>query len=102
MSGERRNGGGADAATMSTSHDIMANCRSHWDSVADVSGGLTGILLRGNSWIAIRVRLETGRDAREAMLYRWYRDRLREGISEAVAKRGPKIVVTMAGSVPDA
>lgn len=60
------------------------------------SGGPTGIHLRGNSWIEMRVRPETSRDAREAMLYRWYRDRLRERIPEMIAKWEPRIGVTVA------
>lgn len=42
------------------------------------------------------VRPATGRDAREAMLYRWYRARLRERIPEMVAKWEPKVGVTVA------
>ena len=57
--------------------------------------GATGIRLRGNSWIEMRVRPDTGRDAREAMLYRWYRARLRERLPEMVAKWEPKIGVTV-------
>ena len=44
----------------------------------------------------MRVRPETGRDAREAMLYRWYRARLGECIPEMVAKWEPRIGVTVA------
>ena len=60
------------------------------------SGGPLGIHLRGNSWIEMRVRPETSRDAREALLYRWYRDRLRERIPEMVATWEPRIGVTVA------
>lgn len=58
--------------------------------------GATGIRLRGNAWIEMRVRPDTGRDAREAKLYRWYRDRLRERIPEMIAKWEPKIGVRVA------
>ena len=58
--------------------------------------GTTGIRLRGNSWIEMRVRPGAGRDAREAALYRWYRARLRERIPEMIAKWEPKIGVTVA------
>ena len=60
------------------------------------SKGRTGIRLRGNAWIEMRVRPNTGRDAREAKLYRWYRDRLRKRIPEMIAKWEPKIGVTVA------
>ena len=56
----------------------------------------TGIGLRGNARIEMRVRPNTGRDAREAILYRWYRARLRERIPEMVAKWEPRIGVTVA------
>lgn len=61
-----------------------------------VTKGATGIRLRGNAWIEMRVRHGTARDAREAMLYRWYRARLRERIPEMVAKWEPRIGVTVA------
>jgi len=60
------------------------------------SGGPTGIRLRDNAWMEMRVRPSTDRDGREAMLYRWYRARLRERIPEMVAKWEPKIGVTVA------
>ena len=41
----------------------------------------------------MRVRSGTGRKAREALLYQWYRDRLRERIPEMVAKSEPTIGV---------
>ena len=44
----------------------------------------------------MRVRPSTGRDAREAMLYSWYRARLRERIPEMVTKWEPRIGVTVA------
>ena len=59
------------------------------------SKSTTGIRLRNNAWIEMRVRPETSRDAREAMLYQWYRVRLRERIPEIVAKWEPRIGVTV-------
>ena len=61
-----------------------------------VSNGPTGIRLRDNAWMEMRVRPSTGHDAREAMLYRWYRAQLRERIPEMVAKWEPRIGVTVA------
>ena len=60
-----------------------------------VSGGSTGIRLRNNGWMEMRVRPSADRDGREAMLYRWYRTRLRDRIPEMVAKWEPKIGVTV-------
>ena len=60
------------------------------------SGGRTGIRLRGRAWIEMRVRPNTGRDAREAMLYRWYRAQLRERVPEMVSKWEPRVGVTVA------
>lgn len=60
------------------------------------SRGPTGIRLRGNSWIELRVRPDTSPDAREAVLYRWYRARLRERIPGIIAKWEPKVGVTVA------
>ena len=61
-----------------------------------VSNGPTGIRLRDNAWIEMRARASNGRDAREALLYSWYRARLRERIPEMVAKWEPRIGVTVA------
>ena len=44
----------------------------------------------------MRVRPNTGRDAREAMLYSWYRAQLGERIPELIAKWEPRIGVTVA------
>ena len=55
----------------------------------------TGIRLRDNAWMEMRVRPDTGRDAREAMLYSWYRAQLRERIPELIAKWEPRIDVTV-------
>ncbi len=41
----------------------------------------------------MRLRPATGRDAREAMLYRWYRARLRERVPEIIAKWEPRLGV---------
>ena len=60
------------------------------------SDGATGIRIRGIAWIEMRVRPATGRDAREAMLYEWYRDRLRERIPGIVAKWESRIGVKVA------
>ena len=68
--------------------------RYRMDVVA--TDGPTGIRLRGNSWIEMRVRRGTSRDGREALLYRWYRDRMRERIPEMLAKWEPRIGVTVA------
>jgi len=60
------------------------------------STGPTGIRLRDKAWIEMRVRPDAGRDAREAMLYSWYRARLRERIPELIAKWEPRIDVSVA------
>ena len=54
-----------------------------------------GIRLRNNAWMEMRVRPATGRDAREALLYRWYRAQLRERIPEMVTKWESRIGVTV-------
>ncbi len=60
------------------------------------STGRTGIRLRNNAWLEMRVRPATGRDAREAMLYRWYRARLRDRVPEIIAEWEPRIGVQVA------
>ena len=60
------------------------------------STGQTGIRLRDNAWMEMRVRPSADRDAREAMLYSWYRAQLRERIPEMVAKWEPRIGVKVA------
>ena len=60
------------------------------------STGPTGIRLRDNAWMEMRARPSADRDGREAVLYQWYRARLRERIPEMVAKWEPKIGVTVA------
>ena len=54
-----------------------------------------GIRLRNNAWMEMRVRPATDRDAREALLYRWYRAQLRERIPEMVTKWESRIGVTV-------
>ena len=61
-----------------------------------MSNGPTGIRLRDNARMEMRVRPSTDRAARETMLYRWYRAQLREHIPQMVAKWEPKIGVTVA------
>lgn len=60
------------------------------------SPNLTGVRLKGNAWIELRVRRGTGRDAREAKLYAWYRARLRERIPAWASKWEPEIGVRVA------
>ena len=63
-----------------------------------VSSGPTGIRLRDNAWIEMRVHSSNARDARdarEAMMYAWYRARLRERIPAMVANWEPRIGVTV-------
>ena len=60
------------------------------------STGRTGIRLRDNAWMEMRVRPATRRARREAILYQWYRARLRERIPEIVAKWEPRIGVEVA------
>ena len=60
------------------------------------STGRTGIRLRNNAWMEMRVRPATGRDAREAILYGWYRACLRERVPEIIAEWEPRIGVSVA------
>ncbi len=60
------------------------------------SRGRTGVRLRGNAWIEMRIRPGAGRDAREALLYAWYRARLREHIPAWAAKWEPRLGVKVA------
>ncbi len=55
-----------------------------------------GIHLRNNAWMEMRVRASSAPAAREALLYQWYRARLRERIPGLVAKWEPRIGVTVA------
>ena len=61
-----------------------------------VSNAPMGIRLRNNAWMEMRARPSTGHNARETMLYSWYRAQLRERIPEIVAKWEPRIGVTVA------
>ncbi|WP_423926925.1 M48 family metallopeptidase [Candidatus Palauibacter sp.] len=61
-----------------------------------VSDGPPAIRLPNASWMEMRVRPGTDRDAREAILYRWYRTRMRERIPEIIAKWEPRIGVVVA------
>ena len=54
------------------------------------------VSLRNNSTIELRVRPGTNRQKREAVLHRWYRQRLREQIPELIAKWEPVIEVDIA------
>jgi predicted metal-dependent hydrolase len=53
------------------------------------------VRLRNKTTIELRVRPGTDRDKREALLHRWYRQRLREQIPELFAKWEPVIGVTV-------
>ena len=61
-----------------------------------VSDGPPAIRLPNASWMEMRVRPGTDRDAREAILYRWYRTRMRERLPEMIAKWEPRIGVQVA------
>ena len=61
-----------------------------------VSGGRNGIRLRDKAWLEMRVGPGTGRDAREARLYRWYRLQLRRRIPSLVAEWETKLGVRVA------
>lgn len=54
------------------------------------------VCLSNNSTLELRVRPGTGRDKRETVLHRWYRQRLREQIPQLIAKWEPEIGVTVA------
>ena len=60
------------------------------------SSGPARVRLRSNAWIELRVRPGTDRDAREKILYAWYRARLRERIPVWSAKWEPKVGVRVA------
>ena len=61
-----------------------------------VSDGPPAIRLPNASWMEMRVRPGTDRDAREAILYRWYRTRMRERLPDMIAKWEPRIGVQVA------
>jgi len=58
--------------------------------------GPAAVRLPNNTTLELRVRPETGRDKREAVLHQWYRQRLREQIPQLISKWEPKIGVTVA------
>jgi predicted metal-dependent hydrolase len=58
--------------------------------------GPASVELVNNRTIAVRVRPGSDRAAREAVLHRWYRQRLRERLPELLAKWGPKVGVDVA------
>ena len=60
------------------------------------SAGPAGVRLRNNARLEMRVSPGTGRDAREATMYRWYRARLRERIPVILAEWEPRIGVRVA------
>ena len=54
------------------------------------------VSLPNNTTLELRVRPRTNREKREAVLHRWYRQRLREQIPQLIAKWEPEIGVTVA------
>lgn len=58
--------------------------------------GPPAIHLPNNTTMELRVRPGTSRDKREAVLHRWYRQRLREQIPGLLAKWEPKVGVSVA------
>lgn len=58
--------------------------------------GPASVSLRNNTILELQVRPGTGRDERDAVLHRWYRQRLRERIPPLIAKWEPKVGVTVA------
>jgi len=54
------------------------------------------VCLPNNKALELRVPPGTSRDRREAVLHRWYRQRLREQIPQLIAKWEPEIGVTVA------
>ena len=60
------------------------------------SRGPVDIRLRNNAWMEMRVRPATDRDAREALLYRWYRAQLRQHIPEIIGKWESRLGVHVA------
>ena len=55
--------------------------------------GPPAVRLRNNRTMLLRVRPGAGRDAREAVLHRWYRRRLRDRLPALVAKWEPRVGV---------
>lgn len=58
--------------------------------------GPASVKLRNNSTLELRVRKGTNTEKREALIHRWYRQRLRERIPEVIAKWEPLIGVRVA------
>jgi len=58
--------------------------------------GSAAVTLPNNTTLELRVRPGTSRDKREAVLHRWYRQRMREQIPELIAKWKPVIGVNVA------
>lgn len=58
--------------------------------------GLPAVKLLKNKTLELRVRPGTSRDKREAVLYRWYRQRLREQIPQLIARWEPVLGVSVA------
>ena len=59
-------------------------------------GGPSGVRLAPSARIEMRVRPRTGRDGREALLYRWYRERLGERLPDLIARWEPRLGVRVA------
>jgi len=59
-------------------------------------GGPASISLSNNTTLRLRVRPGTDRNKREAVLHRWYRQRMRKQIPELIAKWEPVIGVGIA------
>jgi hypothetical protein len=60
------------------------------------SAGAPTVRLADNTTMRLQVRPGAGRDARDAVLQRWYRRRLREQIPDLVAKWEPRVGRTIA------
>ncbi len=58
--------------------------------------GPASVSLLNTRTLELRVRAGTGRDQREAVLHRWYRQRLRQRIPQLISQWEPEIGVTVA------
>lgn len=58
--------------------------------------GPPSVNFQNNTTMELRVRRGSGRDVREAVLYRWYRNRLREQLPDLIAKWESEIGVEVA------
>ncbi len=56
----------------------------------------SGVSLRNNRTLELQVRPGAGKEQREAVLQRWYRERLREQVPALIAKWEPRVGVTVA------